>query len=125
MRIRQFPGAAIAAALCLAGFAPEAAAEGWEIEIHGGGLTASSPGGSGSLPGPGPVIPEWGGPTRAVPSWYFGDGTALFNEVARLPGLPQLQGLDPVLQSGVLERGTGPTLGVRVSRRVSPRFRLE
>ena len=58
----------------------------WEVEVHGGGIRSTTPtDGTGALPAPGPTIPSTfvgGGATRAVSSWYFGDGAALLNQAA-------------------------------------------
>jgi hypothetical protein len=103
----------------------------WEIEIHGGGLLSSAPqGGQSQLPPAGSVFSAFGGPetrtSRHVSSWYFGDGSALFNEVVgALPGATKITALDPVLQRAGLERRAGVDLGVRVGRRVHRKLTVE
>ena len=131
--------------ICLASFvvtASPAAAQTsgkWEIELHGGGLLPTNPtGGTVSLPGPGPVftgptIAGAAGPSsRRESSWYFGDGTTLFNQVASSLGLfpfnqviGRITALDPVLGRSLGELRRGGNIGARVSRELTPRFSAE
>jgi len=93
----------------------------WEVEIHGGGLLATNPtAGTVSLPGTGESFSNTGDQgvartSRRESSWYFGDGTVLFNQIGsaindairrgntaivRNPALglsPRIVALDPVL----------------------------
>src|SRR6476646_4674631 len=57
---------------------------GWQIEGHVGVIPGSSiSNGTSSMPGPGPTFTTFQGLTsRFVPSWYFGDGALLANQVA-------------------------------------------
>jgi hypothetical protein len=67
-----------------------------------------------------------------VSSWYFGDGTKLFNAAADrvLPAeglalpIPKIIPLDPVLTSSVAKPG-GAAFGFRVSRRITRRAAAE
>jgi len=105
----------------------------WAIEVFGGGGFGGGTGGDGttSFPAGETFTTEAGLPSRAVPSWYYGDGAQLFNEVrAQFASrfnitLPQLLALDPVLADGGLERGAGGTFGVRLTRTLNPRYSLE
>ena len=107
----------------------------WEVEFHGGGLFTTNPtGGTISLPGPGqpfmtiPATPTAAPlPSRYEPSWYFGDGTLLFNQAATaLASLPdQIVPLDPVLAGPLGEHRSGGSAGVRVSRVLTPRVTAE
>ena len=107
----------------------------WEVEFHGGGLFPTNPaGGTISLPGPGqpfmtvaltPTASPL--PSRYEPSWYFGDGTLLFNQAATALGqLPDhIVPLDPVLAGPFAEHRGGGSVGVRISRVLTPRFTAE
>jgi hypothetical protein len=107
----------------------------WEVEFHGGGLFTTNPtGGTISLPGPGqpfmtvPATPTASPlPSRYEPSWYFGDGTLLFNQAATaLASLPdQIVPLDPVLAGPLGEHRSGGSVGARVSRVLTPRVTAE
>jgi hypothetical protein len=107
----------------------------WEVEFHGGGLFSTNPtGGTISLPAPGQpfmTVPLTSTasplPSRYEPSWYFGDGTRLFNQAATALGqLPdQIVPLDPVLAGPLGEHRGGGSVGLRVSRVLTPRFTAE
>ena len=107
----------------------------WEVEFHGGGLFSTNPtGGTISLPAPGqPFMTVAATPTtsplpsRYEPSWYFGDGTLLFNQAATALGqLPdQIVPLDSVLAGPLGEHRGGGSAGVRVSRVLTPRVTAE
>ncbi|HYX67818.1 MAG TPA: hypothetical protein VE825_01695 [Terriglobales bacterium] len=103
----------------------------WEVEFHAGFMLASDPrGGTGALPGPGPTFNTVGpSTTRAVPSFYFGDGSLLTGQFATALGNPNLTGsvqpLDPILTSSAVNRGHGAALGARLSRDLTPRFGVE
>ena len=106
----------------------------WEVEIHGGGLFSTNPtGGTVSLPAPGqpfmtvPLTPTASPlPSRYEPSWYFGDGTLLFNQAATALGPPdRIVPLDPVLARPLGEHRGGGSVGVRVSRELTPRVTAE
>ena len=105
----------------------------WEVEVHGGGILATTP-----TDGP-PALPAAGTPftltapmgsrsSRHVPSWYFGDGAVLLNQVtAALPAIGQtkITALDPVLNSSVAQRQNGGSFGFRISRHINPRYTAE
>jgi hypothetical protein len=115
-------------ALALAAGTDAFAGQSWEVEAHGGVLTSSNPSsGTASLPPIGPDIPL-GGPgsiTRRVPSWYFGDGAAILNQIIGLRSSSRIVPLDPVLGSPLVERGSAGSFGFRVARTLSSRFGLE
>jgi len=106
----------------------------WTLEVHGGfasGIGRASGDGLAQFP-TGPAIITGGGgrggntSSRAVSSWFFGDGAKLVNQVNAGFGVAaRISPLDPALQQGVAERGTGGSFGVRVGRRVTPRLSAE
>ena len=101
---------------------------GWEIEVHGGGVFVNTlSGGTGSLPAPGePFTSVTGSTSRAVSSWYFGDGAELVNDFLSSFGVPErITPLDSVLNSRLAERGNGGGFGFRVGREITPRFGAE
>lgn len=104
----------------------------WGFEVFAGGGFGGGTGGDGpTFPAGETFTTEAGVPSRFVPSWYYGDGAQLFNEVrAQLASrfnvtVPQLVALDPVLADGGLGRGAGATFGVRLTRTLNPRYSLE
>src|SRR5262245_22821648 len=101
----------------------------WAVEAHIGGAFGNNPtGGSGTLPPPGETFtPLAGGPpSRVVPSWMFGDGTALHNQVAANLGLAtRITPLDSMLTSHMIQQQSGVTFGGRLTRWLSPRFDFE
>ncbi len=103
----------------------------WEIEVHGGGLLATSPAsGDVALPNPGaPFTTFVGGSTRFVSSWYFGDGAALYNQFVASLANPALTNtinpLDPALNSEVVHRQHGAAFGGRLYRELTPRWGVE
>src|SRR6266536_1688658 len=56
---------------------------GWEVDVYGGGLLATQPPPSAvKLPDAGQTFTTIvGGRSRAVSSWYFGDGAAELNQI--------------------------------------------
>src|SRR5260221_10582373 len=68
-------------------------------------------------------------PSRYASTWYFGDGAALLNQIAAgfivIPVVARVTPLDPVLTRASIERRRGRSLGVRLSRRGTPRLRVE
>ena len=119
---------ALSCALLLVPIAALGQSRGWEIEFHGGGtLVTALSGSTGSLPAQGgPFTSVTGSTSRAVSSWYFGDGAKLLNEFLSSFGVPQrISPLDSVLRHQLAERGNGGDFGLRVSRDISPRFGAE
>lgn len=105
----------------------------WTIELLAGGSFGPPPSGgsAGSLPAGTPFTTAGGFPSRFVPSWYFGDGSALFNEVqAQFESrfaiqFPRITPLDSVVTSAAIERPPAATFGVRLTRQLTPRLSLE
>ena len=105
----------------------------WTIEGVGGfGFAASVPDGtSAQLPVGTPFTTEGGFPSRSIASWYLGDGTTLFNDVASQFGsrfavqVPRISGIDAHLGSAALEGASGPAFGARVTRKLNRRLALE
>jgi hypothetical protein len=102
----------------------------WDIEVHGGGMFATNPtDGTVILPDPGPPItpsiPQFG-TSRVVPSWYFGDGAALLNQaLSSLRFGSIVTPLDQILESRLVHRQAGASVGVRIARSIAPRFDAE
>lgn len=105
----------------------------WEFEVHVGGALGNQPA-SGTSIDRFPVGETFATPTgrlsRYASTWYFGDGAALINQIAAgfsgtSAATTRLTALDPVLTTASLERTTGRTLGVRLSRRLTPRVSAE
>jgi hypothetical protein len=120
--------ALLAACAIAASTRPAAAQEPrWELEGYGGVVAARTAGeGTRTLPPAGaPLVtssPIF--PTRQVPSWFFGDGATLLNDVngefgvaARI--VPLDAAFSPLLSSRV------PVAGARVRRRLNDRLSLE
>jgi hypothetical protein len=101
----------------------------WEIEFRAryGLESVVSSGGSGALPGPGESFMTAGNTqTRRVPSWMFGDGAALLNDVLASFGRSErITPLDGVLTSAGVDHATSHGVGVRVSRRWRPKVWIE
>jgi hypothetical protein len=106
----------------------------WTIELYGGG-SASSASTSGTPldafePGD-PFATQSGQISRAVSSWYFGDGAALLNQalaqISNISGttLPRIVPLDAgLLASGGIQ-GSGGLFGLRVGRSLSAKLTIE
>jgi hypothetical protein len=105
----------------------------WSFEVFGGFGLGANPSGDGTteFPAGATFTTEAGLPSRAIPSWYFGDGAVLFNQVrAQFASLfnvnvPQIVTLDPLFADGGLERQGGAAFGVRLTRKLTPRYSLE
>lgn len=102
----------------------------WEIEVHGGGLFTSDPtSGTPIAQFPaGPPIPTGflTSTSRAVPSWYFGDGALLLNQNnASFQVSPRLTPLDGALKQRLARRERGLDVGFRIARTLTPRFLAE
>jgi len=101
---------------------------GWEVELHGGGTFVGAPGaGAASVPAPAGLFTTVTASTsRAVPSWYFGDGARLVNEFLASFGVPnRIVSLDPVLDNHLAERRNGAGAGFRVGRKITHRLGAE
>lgn len=136
---RQATGALTVAALC--GFLPASALAqnaarpgSWTIEVYGGGSSSSgSSTGSplASFDAGTPFTTESSRPSRAVSSWYFGDGAALLNQVltqfSTINGttFPRLVPLDAALRESGGRRGSGGAFGLRIGRVLTPRLAFE
>jgi hypothetical protein len=103
------------------------AGQGWEIEAHGGVLTSGNPSsGTASLPPIGPdILVGVISVGRRVPSWYFGDGATMLNQIIGTRSPARIIPLDPVLESRIVERESGGSFGIRVARALSRRFAVE
>lgn len=100
----------------------------WAIEVNGGWSTVSNPaGGTATNPPAGGPIPTLAGlvPSRAVASWYFGDGAVLFNQFAdaTLGAVPRISPLQFAALGAT--RRPGASWGVRVSRHLTSRVSAE
>jgi len=101
----------------------------WEVEVYGG-WTAANPPSSGrtALPAAGAPLATSNPifPTRAVSSWFFGDGARLLNDVNAAFGLvPQIVALDAGFREPRFDSGGAGAIGVRVRRALRPRVWLE
>jgi hypothetical protein len=107
--------------------APAGGQSRWEIEGYGGFSAGRIPAsGSPSLPPTGqPILtssPVY--PSRAVSSWWFGDGAALLNGVNADFGIPnRITPLDAAFSA--LPSGRGAAFGVRVRRTLTRRLSAE
>ena len=93
----------------------------WEVSFHGGFATGSAtPDGVSSTPPAGETFTMADGltPTRAVSSWYFGDGASLLNQVLQFRGVTAR--LDSLHLPGwtAASRQSGLQIGARIARRV-------
>jgi hypothetical protein len=125
---------ALVAALALAGalLTPAfAAAQVWEVEVHGGWLTTPEvSGGTTGLPAPGETFTTLGPfQSRRVSSWLVGDGADLMNAIASSnPGfnLPlRITPLDSVANTPLASRRSGGSAGFRVGRELTRQFVVE
>jgi len=100
----------------------------WQVDVHAGGsMSAGGTGGTAIAEFPlGALLPGGPATTRAVSSWYFGDGTQLFNQTnGALGGTGRITSLDSVLRSAIANRNNGAAFGVRISRSLTTRFAAE
>jgi len=114
--------------MLLAVAGPAAADARWEVGCQGGGMVSSQPsGGAGSLPAAGaPFTTVTNLPSRRVPSWFFGDGAALLNQVSAARGSSAtIAALDPVLTTSVIRRDSAGSFGCRAGREITPRYAAE
>lgn len=101
----------------------------WELDVHGGLISGSSPsGGVGTMPDPGASFVTFNGfQSRQISSWYFGDGALLFNQFNVAIGTPSIKitPLDPALNASSTQRKTGAGIGMRLSRALTDRLSAE
>jgi hypothetical protein len=134
MSVPAKPGIVILAAGVLA-FSADARAQSalprWEVDVHAGGpIVASNPtGGTPLVQFPvGDPIATGGGTTfsRAVSSWYYGDGARLLNDVNARFGVPgRITPLDTTVTRAIVQRKEGAAVGARVARYLTPRIAIE
>jgi hypothetical protein len=115
----------------LAAATPRAyAGQAWEVEVHGGGLITTNPTqGTTAMPPPSASVPlsrlQPNFTIEPVPSWFFGNGAALLSGALPPRFGSGIVSLEPVLTSRFVERRSGGSVGVRVSRSLSRRFGAE
>lgn len=101
----------------------------WEVEGHGGSLGASDVTSGTAIEAfaAGANIPSLPpSTTRAVSSWYFGDGPVLISQVHGAMNRPsRITPLDGVLTHRLAKRGGGGSIGFRLGRQLTPRFSAE
>ncbi|MEO6222880.1 MAG: hypothetical protein ABIP90_06490 [Vicinamibacterales bacterium] len=106
----------------------------WAIELYGGGSSTSASSSGTPLAGFTPGTPftlQSGQPSRAVSSWFFGDGAALFNQVltqfAANAGttFPRIASLDTALLQNGGSQGSGAVIGLRLGRALTPKLAIE
>ena len=106
----------------------------WTIELYGGGSTSSSSSKGSGLEAfePGVVFAaESGQPSRAVSSWYFGDGALLLNQaltqlaIADGITLPRIVPLDAALLAPGGNPGSGGLFGLRLGKALSSKLTIE
>ena len=118
---------ALAAAQTPARAAARPASSSWEIEGYGGlSVTRIPAAGSAALPPPGaPIVTSSPlDPSRAVPSWTFGDGATILNAANEQLGVSsRLVPLDGAF--GPLRGATGGAFGLRVRRRLTRHLSAE
>jgi hypothetical protein len=100
----------------------------WEVTFFGGFMGGSTPtGGDSQLPAAGTSFTTFNGlPTRAVSSWYFGDGAVFMNQVlAGAAVSTRITSLDPALAETGAKQKPGGTFGVRLGRPITSRLSAE
>ena len=99
----------------------------WEVEVYAGAVAArTASDGKQTLPPAGrPIVTSSPfAPSREVPSWFFGDGATLVNDVnEELGGASAIAALDPVFAS--VKGSRTAVLGARLRRSLSPRTTFE
>jgi hypothetical protein len=102
---------------------------GWEFEVHGGSTSAGALTKvfTSALPTPGPTFPDFrGGQSRLVPSWFFGDGALLANQVTAQTGDGvSIVPLDSVLTLPSANRQKGGSFGVRAGHTITSHVLVE
>lgn len=107
----------------------------WAVGVDlGVALGGNTPGGSPGQPfQPGVTFTAANGqPSRSIPSWFYGDGAILFNQVqAQFASrynqhFPAITPIDPVLTGASGHRsGAVPSFALRATRRISPRYAID
>ncbi len=106
----------------------------WAVEFYAGAVAVSGSGGGSAeagFPTGATFATAAGRASRVVPSWFFGDGSLLLNDVltqfaaAGGTSFPRIVPLDSALQSAGLAPRGGVTFGVRLSRDISSRIAIE
>ncbi len=100
----------------------------WDLEFHYNfGFGETSNAGTGELPGAGEAFTTSGGSqTRRVPSWFFGDGSQLFNDVlASLGRVEKIVPADPVITRPAVSTELDRAIGGRLTRKLKPAMSLE
>jgi len=101
----------------------------WQVEFHAGGLIGPSPTTGTPIlqfPAGTPITMGSLAISRAVPSWFYGDGARLLNDVNTLFNVDaRIEALDVTLQQAIAEREGGRSLGARISRDITPRYAVE
>ena len=106
----------------------------WTVELYGGAASTSAPA-SGTpipnFPAGAPFTLASGETSRSVPSWFFGDGAALLNQVLSQfaanegTAFPRIAPLDDLIRASGGSPGNGGLFGVRVGRALTPKLTAE
>lgn len=109
-------------------WAAPAAAQSWQLDVHGGFAIGRTPNaGAKTSPAAGAtfLLADGVQQSRAVSSWFFGDGAALFNQAMQLRGVTTR--LAPLDESGWprVARRTGAEFGARITRVLGRRLAIE
>lgn len=109
--------------------APAVDARRWEVEWYGGLSLPNPPaGGTTTLPAAGAPLTTSSPifPSRQVPSWFFGDGAVLLNDVNAAFGLTnRLSPLDEGFDAPGFDTGSHAAFGIRVRRGMTSRVSVE
>jgi hypothetical protein len=103
----------------------------WEVDVHAGGTVVAGDSAAGTalvqFPIGEPIATGGGGAfSRAVSSWYYGDGARLLNDVNARFGVPgRITPLDNAVTRAIASRREDAAVGARVARYVTPRIALE
>lgn len=107
----------------------------WAVGVDVGvALGGNTPGGSPGQPfQPGMTFTAANGqPSRSIPSWFYGDGAVLFNQVqAQFASrynqhFTAITPIDAVLTGASAHRsGAAPSFALRATRRISPRYAID
>jgi hypothetical protein len=102
----------------------------WDVEFHVAGVAVTGAnGGTGiaEFPAGNPIATGgFTSTTRAVSSWYFGDGAQLLNQVIAGFGVTtRMTPLDGALRTHVAQRNQNVAFGFRLGRTLTPRIDAE